>query len=205
MGTPVSLGRRQGGRPLDPVAFPGVESVERQGAPFWAGRAEQPTADLGADAEGAAAIEAGDVVATRPALVRGPVDLAVPHVAPTDSYSHRLVASRRLYDQGVVVGAAPALAALVPSAAVRVNPHDLDDLGIASGGLVRVRTASASAVVAVMADPSLPRHAVATDFNVPLAGDGLGGRAAGSPSGASTVGDLIAAAAPVTELRLETP
>jgi formylmethanofuran dehydrogenase subunit D len=72
-----------------------------------------------------------------------------------------------------------------------VNPHDLDDLGVAAGGDVRVRTARTSLVVPAVPDPSLPRRVVAADVNVPLA-DG-------------TVGDLIDTTAPVTELRLETP
>ena len=40
--SPVSIGRRAA--PLDPIAVPGVESVERQGAPPRAGLAEPPTA-----------------------------------------------------------------------------------------------------------------------------------------------------------------
>ena len=79
---------------------------------------------------------------------------------------------------------------MAPSA-LRANPHDLDDLGVSAGGQVRLRSATASAVVAVEPDPSLPRQVVAADFNVPL-GDG-------------TVADLIDRAFPVVDLRMETP
>jgi len=118
------------------------------------------------------------------------VDLTVPHVARNDSYSMRLVASRTLYDGGAAVGAVPALAGLVAPSPLRVNPQDLDDLGVVPGGSVRIRTATASAEVTVLADPSLPRKVVSADFNVPL--------------GETTVADLIDTSAPVVDLRMET-
>jgi hypothetical protein len=113
-------------------------------------------------------------------------------VTPVDSYSLRLVASRTLYDLGAAVGAVPALADLVPSSPLRANPHDLDDLGVTAGGSVRLRTATASLVAAVVPDPSLPRKVVAAEFNVPLDGDG-------------TVADLIDCGDPVVAVRMETP
>ena len=183
--TPVALGHRPGAAPLDPIAFPGVESVERQGAPPRAGLAESPSAGLGAT--GRTTAEEG----TPPPVLAGPVGLDVPHVAPTDSYSLRLVSGRRLYDLGAAVRATPALAGLVGESALRVNPHDLDDLGVAAGGDVRIRTARASLVAPAVPDPSLPRRVVVADFNVPLAG--------------GSAAELIDAAAAVTELRLETP
>ncbi|MHB1710683.1 MAG: molybdopterin oxidoreductase family protein, partial [Acidimicrobiales bacterium] len=210
--TPVALRRRPATTPLDPIAFPGVESVERQGAPPRAGLAELPTAGteglvrprastrrasddppaLGpapTTPTGPAAVpETGTTV---PTMLSGPADLAVPHVAPTDSYSMRLVASRRLYDRGSAVGAVEVLAGLVADAELRVNPHDLDDLGLSTGARVRVRTAATSLVLEAVPDPSLPRNVVAADFNVPLA--------------EGTVADLIDITSPVTELRLETP
>ena len=50
--TPVELSRRQVAAPLDPIAVPGVESVERQGAPPRAGFSEFPTADVAAEPSG---------------------------------------------------------------------------------------------------------------------------------------------------------
>jgi len=184
--TPVSLGRGTGSSPLDPIAFPGVESVERQGAPPRAGLAESPTAGLDVDRDDTATGDGG-----RPSMLAGPVELDVPHVTPTDSYSVRLVTGRRLYDLGAAVRATPALAELVEESALRVHPQDLDALGVPAGGDVRVRTATTSLVVPAVPDASLPRRVVAADFNVPLA-DG-------------SVSDLLSADAPVTELRLETP
>jgi NADH-quinone oxidoreductase subunit G len=186
----VTIGRRSASAPLDPIAVPGVESVERQGAPPRAGLAESPTAGLGADAARSDATS-GEGDLPRPEPLSGPVDLNVPHVAPNDSYSLRLVASRVLYDRGAAVGAVPALAALVSPSPLRVNPLDLDELGVESGGSVRVRTSTTSAVLAAVPDASLPRKVVAADFNVPL--------------DEGTVADLIDSAGPVVELRMETP
>ncbi|HXA33909.1 MAG TPA: NADH-quinone oxidoreductase subunit NuoG [Acidimicrobiales bacterium] len=187
--TPVELSRRRPAAPLDPIAVPGVESVERQGAPPRAGFAEFPTAETAAGQ--LAPNGNGPGGSARPALIRGPMALAPPRVPMTDSYSHRLVAGRRLYDHGAAVSSIPSLAGLVGASPLRANPHDLDDLGVAAGGRVRVRTAKTSVVVEVAPDPTLPRRVVAVDFNVPL-GDG-------------TAGDLIDATLPVTELRMETP
>ncbi len=191
--SPVSL---TVGRPrLDPMAVPGVESVERQGAPPRAG-----LAGLLGDGSGGSDADAPDApddgtrdgaAPVRPSVLSGPADLAVPHVAPIDGYSVRLVASRILYDHGAAMNAVDALSGLVEPAVLRVNPHDLDDLGVAAGGSVRLRSATASTVVPVAPDRSLPRRVVATEFNVPF-GDG-------------TVADLIDRAFPVVDLRMETP
>jgi anaerobic selenocysteine-containing dehydrogenase len=124
-------------------------------------------------------------------VLGGPPDVTAPYVGPTDSYSMRLVVSRTLYDDGAGVVASPALAALVRPATLRANPADLDDLGVAPGGDVRVRTATAETVVGTRPDDSLPPGVVATEFNVPF--------------GEGTVGDLIDLSKPVVELRMETP
>jgi len=179
----VSLARRNA--PLDPVAVPGVESVERQGASLQAGLAASPNAA----ADGPEAADPSDDGPSRPAVLSGPGEFAVPHVAPADGYSVRLVASRVLYDGGTAVASVSTLAGLVAPGALRANPHDLDELGVSSGGQVRLRSATASAVVPVEPDASLPRKVVAADFNVPL-GDG-------------TVADLIDRAFPVVDLRME--
>ena len=190
----VSLARRNA--PLDPIAVPGVESVERQGASLQAGLASSPNAaGSGGHAAPLAAVpaggssESGSDAPARPPLLSGPVELDVPHVSPADGYSVRLVASRVLYDGGTAVTTVGSLAGLVAPGALRVNPHDLDDLGVAAGDRVRLRSATATAEVPVEPDPSLPRKVVAADFNVPL-GDG-------------TVADLIDRAFPVVDLRME--
>jgi NADH-quinone oxidoreductase subunit G len=197
--TPVTIGTVD--RLLDPIAFPGVESVERQGAPPRAGLAEPPTAGIGEEPA-----ESGEGAGrpVRPAPVTGPVDLVLPNLPPVDGYSVRLVASRSLYDLGAAVSAAPALAGLVAPSPLRANPHDLDDLGVTPGGSVRLRSASASVLATVVPDPSLPRKVVSADFNRRLqAGTSVSNGGTGDTG--STVAELIDAATPVVEMRMETP
>jgi NADH-quinone oxidoreductase subunit G len=177
----VSLARRNA--PLDPIAVPGVESVERQGASLQAGLASSPNGSAGAPdapvADGPA----------RPPVLAGAAVFDVPHVSPADGYSVRLIASRVLYDGGTAVSTVGSLAGLVAPGVLRANPHDLDGLGVGAGDRVRLRSATTSAEVPVEPDGSLPRKVVAADFNVPL-GDG-------------TVADLIDRAFPVVDLRME--
>ncbi len=79
-----------------------------------------------------------------------------------------------------------------PRSPLRANPHDLDELGVAAGGSVRLRTATAVAVLTVVPDGSLPRKVVAADFNVPLR------RGDRRPTSSTP-------STPVIELRMETP
>ena len=181
--TTVSLGHRR--PPLDPIAVPGVESVERQGASLQAGLAASPNAA----ADGAVGAPGSEPGPPRPPVLSVPVELDVPHVAPADGYSVRLVASRVLYDGGAAVTTVGALAGLVAPSALRANPQDLADLGVTGGDRVRLRSATTSADVPVEPDASLPRKVVAADFNVPL--------------GEGTVADLIDRAFPVVDLRME--
>ncbi len=177
---------------LDPVAVPGVESVEWQGAPPRVGLTE-PLAPLPEAAVPGTDDAAGDGP-VRPEPLALPVEVRVPAVPEGDGDGFRLVASRTLYDRGSAVSAVPALAGLVAAGALRANPDDLDELGVAPGAPVRLRSDSATLVLPVAPDPSLPRRVVAADFNTPLAAEGDG-----------TVADLIDVGRPVVELRMEAP
>jgi anaerobic selenocysteine-containing dehydrogenase len=167
------------------MALPGVESVERQGAPPRSGSA-------GGDGSVRARIGA---LGAPPALLSGigSSDTDAAHVAPADSYALRLVATRRLYDAGSSVTGSPSLTPLVPPLVARANPYDLDRLGATTGDRVRVRSARGELVLPAEADPGVPRGAVAVDFNVPV-GPGTPGNA---------VATLIDSRNPVTEVRLE--
>jgi NADH-quinone oxidoreductase subunit G len=206
-GTPESLAHRAP-PPIDPIAIPGVESVERQGAPPRAGLAELPEAiEEPGSPSGRAAIASGGTSPagggpSRPAVLSAPGARTPPHVPPTDNYSMRLLVVRTLYDQGSAVTGSAALAALVQPATLRVNPADLDDLGVSAGDRVRIRTADAETVIAVAPDASLPRRVVATEFNVPF-GSGADDEAAPVEGTVQTVADLIDVGRPVVELRLE--
>jgi NADH-quinone oxidoreductase subunit G len=171
--------------PIDPMALPGVESVERQGAPPRSGAA-------GGDGSVGARIAA---LGEPPALLSG-----IPawvgegaHVPPADSYALRLVATRRLYDAGSTVTGSPSLVPLVPHLVVRANSYDLDRLGATTGDQVRVRSVRGALVLPAEADDRIPRGALAIDFNVPVGSDAPGNAAA----------TLIDSSNPVTEVRLE--
>ncbi len=179
----AGLDHRDDVEPIDPIALPGVESVERQGAP--------PRVGTGGESRRASAAVA---LGTTPALLSGAGKAAEgPVVISTaDSYSLRLVAGRRLYDAGSSVTGSPSLTPLVPALVVRANPYDLDRLGAATGDQVKVRSARGELVLAAEADAGIPRGVVAVDFNVP--GAGSAGNAAAT---------LIDSRRPVTDVRLE--
>jgi anaerobic selenocysteine-containing dehydrogenase len=104
-----------------------------------------------------------------------------------DSYSLRLVATRKLYDAGVLVQHARSLSGLAPGTVLRVNPHDFGKLGIEEGSQVRVTSSRGSLTLEIRVDPAVPRGAAAAVFNQP----GVG------------VSELIDATEPVTEVRIE--
>jgi predicted molibdopterin-dependent oxidoreductase YjgC len=171
--------------PIDPIALPGVESVERQGAPPRSGAA-------GGDGSVRARIAA---LGAPPALLSGVTAPGAQgaHVAPADSYALRLVATRRLYDAGSSVTGSPSLTPLVPALVARANPYDLDRLGAGTGDRVRLRSARGELVLPVEAESRVPRGAVAVDFNVP----------SGPDMPANAVSALIDSRNPVTEVRME--
>jgi NADH-quinone oxidoreductase subunit G len=172
--------------PIDPMALPGVESVERQGAPPRSGAA-------GGDGSRTSARIAAQ--GAPPALLSGlpDPDVSGAHVPPADSYALRLVAGRRLYDAGSSVTGSPSLTPLVPALVVRANPYDLDRLGATTGDQVRLRSGRGELVLPAEADGGVPRGAVAVDFNVPVGPEAPG----------NAVATLIDSSNPVTEVRME--
>ena len=176
--------RRQGVDPIDPIALPGVESVERQGAPPRSGAA-------GADSTIHARIAAQG---SPPELLSGlPSEGAAAHIPPAENYKLRLVATRRLYDAGSSVTGSPSLTPLVPPLVARANPYDLDRLGAKNGDRVRVRSDRGELVLPTEADERVPRGTVAVDFNVPVGPDTPG----------NAVATLIDSRHPVTDVRME--
>ncbi len=190
----VSITRRRDPERVDPIATPGIESVERQGAPPRAGISE-PAGGSGEDEDR----PTGDVPAT-PALISLTAGVSAPKLPPPDSYSLRLVSRRRLYDNGVMTRSCTGLVPLVEPAPLRANPYDLERLGVATGGRVRVRSARGSIVALVQEDEAVCRGVVSMDFNVEGVADGDRAAAAAGPVAA----DLVAAGEAVTDVRLET-
>ncbi len=209
--SPVALRRRLSPEPFDPMATPGIESVEAQGAPPRAGRAEP----LGGEGEsenissgGAGGANGSDRSdGGRPRPLRWPQPVAVPTLPPPDSYSVRLVSGRVLYDRGVLLGACDSLGALVPAAGLRAHPHDLEKLGVGDGGAVRVRSARGDVVLDAVADAAVPRGVASIDFNLDAEAPGTDGSGTdGSGTGRRAVASaLIDSREPVVDVRLETP
>jgi NADH-quinone oxidoreductase subunit G len=169
--------------PIDPMALPGVESVERQGAP----------PRVGTGASDPAAEHVGDL-GSPPPLLSGTGTGGEPLQIPKpDSYSLRLVSGRRLYDAGCSVTGSPSLTPLVPTLVARANPYDLDRLGAKTGDRVKVRSARGELTLAAESDEGVPRGVVAIDFNVP-------GGASAVPNAVATIIDSRQL---VTDVRLE--
>jgi NADH-quinone oxidoreductase subunit G len=166
---------------IDPTSDPGIGSVETHGVKAAATAPTPPRRTRRiSPPEGA------------PPALLGPDDAGAQAPADTpaapDAYSLRLVAGRKLYDAAVGTGFSPSLAGLAPGAYIRINPYDLDRLGLRSGDRVRVSARRASFVVQASSDRGIPRGSAWMPFNQP---DG----------GASRLIDSDQA---VTDVRLET-
>ncbi len=177
--TPVTIGT-VGPRPIDPIATPGIVSVEEQGAPL----------DLGAARPAGASDAAWHIPSpARPRPVTFEPGAVVPAVGPAKG-AYRLVVRRTLYDRGTFVVESPSLAPLVREPAVFVNPDVLKRLGVDPGAMVTVRAARDSLVLPVRVDVSLGRRVVSVVAN--LAGPGERGANA-----------LVDGSVPATDVWLE--
>lgn len=114
---------------------------------------------------------------------------APPGSAPgRDGYALRLVVGRTLYDSGVIVTHTPEFEPLCAPPKLRVNPVELARLGVEPGGTVRITSARGSIVMWIVDDASVPAGVGV----IPFSADGEG------------ASQLIDAAAPVTDVRVET-
>ena len=191
-GTPVSIeGMRVPAGPTDPTSGgPGGRDEPDDGDEDDGeedGREDQ--GDAGAGAAGGADVELPPTdVPGRPPLVQFRAPDGRPAVPTLDNYSLRLIATRKLYDLGTLVQHSPSLAELAPGSRLRLNPYDFNRLGIDEGGEAKVTSARASANMAVVSDPDVPRGRAALLVNQP---------------GADPFA-LIDATAIVTDIRVET-
>ena len=108
-------------------------------------------------------------------------------VPPRDAYALRLVAGHLLYDAGSTVTESPSLSPLAPGSVLLVHRSDRERIGVDDGGEVRVTTTRGSLTLPVCTDDATPQGVAFLAFNQPGAG----------------AGDLIDAAEPVTDLRVE--
>jgi len=108
--------------------------------------------------------------------------------APTrNSYDHRLVVSRKLYDRAVGTEMARSLAHLAPREGAHVNPLDLERIGVADGDDVELVGAKGTAILPIRANPAVARGTLWAPFN-------QGGRA---------IEELIDVGAAIADVRIE--
>ena len=112
---------------------------------------------------------------------------SAPDAPAPDAYSLRLVATRKLYDQGTATQHSQSLAALGTDNAVRLHPHDFDRLGIEAGTTVTITAASGSIKLPAVPDDGVPKGSAAVLVN----------------QAGPVVGTLIDASAAVTDVRVE--
>jgi NADH-quinone oxidoreductase subunit G len=151
------------------------------------GQASEGNADSDTDTDADAEVTLAPAAPARPDLIRF-AGAERPPLAPVDAYSFRLVATRKMFDQGTIVQANPHLAGLAPGTVARVHPADADRLGLQAGDRAVLRTSRTSLTLPVHPDPGVPRGAVALVVH----------------QADVSVGELIAAGSAVTEIRVET-
>jgi NADH-quinone oxidoreductase subunit G len=124
----------------------------------------------------------------RPAVLRYRSAAPSQDLPAVDQYALRLIAFRRLYDRGTLTQQSPSLAGLATSSPVRVNPADLDRLGVRSGSRMRFSSVRTAMVFEVEADAGVPKGTALMTFNQPGPGPA----------------DFIDVSQPVTDIRVET-
>ncbi|MDQ1403912.1 MAG: NADH-quinone oxidoreductase subunit [Actinomycetota bacterium] len=146
----------------------------------------EATADT--DDEAAGADATGEAPVNRPALLSFAAPERAGDVPALDSYSLRLVTGHKLYDSATSVRRSPSLAGLVAKGKLRVNPYDLDRLGLTTGGRIRLQAPRATMVLEVVADAGVPRGSASLPFNLP----------------SEPAADLIDGSLAVNDVRIET-
>jgi NADH-quinone oxidoreductase subunit G len=130
-------------RALDPMAFPGIKSINTVGLGELSGAVIEDHVTEAASPTGASL---SDVAAGR--------KVEVPNY---DAYAVALLVSRRLYDHGVAVQGSPALANLVAKTTAYLNHFDLDRLGLTTGDQVNVIGLNGTHTVPVTLSDATPR------------------------------------------------
>ena len=201
-------------RRIDPIATPGIESVEEQGAPLAAGAAMSPGAEPagdeeeGLDQDEVVGVDAGEgdgaarddkappprpVARTRPpGLLRLDTGAwTAAKLPPPGEGSLRLVVRRGLYDYGTLVQSARSLAPLVRPQQLFVALGAAEDLGVGVGDEVKVTSGHGEIVLEVVEDARIPEGVGLLQFNA-------------APIYEASASALIASSAPAVEVRLET-
>jgi len=117
-----------------------------------------------------------------------PPPTASESLAPAnDAYSLRLVATRRMYDNGTMVQACPASSGLAAAVQVRLHPSDFAKLGVEAGTLVKIVSGKGELMAPIAVDPGVPMGSAVIPANAPDA----------------NANRLIDVSTPVTDVRVE--
>ncbi len=150
-GVVVPIGRTSvaiGSRTLDPIATPGITSVDEQGAPMRVGKTLSSV-------QRAVSIEP-ELQGLLETVTGGPLVVA----PKPDSYTYRLSVRRSLFDQGSLVQSSPSLAPLAGPLLLRVHPQELARLGVEDGGRLSLRSSKRAIEVTVLEDATLDHQVV---------------------------------------------
>jgi len=180
-----------------------AEIAMRLGTDLGFGAVADVTLAISADVDAYAEVTDGSLTVTPDGILA-----TAPHIDPADAptvtlgdrnaYDYRLIVSRTLYDAGVLTAQSPSLAPLARRSAVFVNPLDLPRIGSAVGQDVKISSSRATVVLPLATDDSVQRGTAWVPFNQPAV---LG--AAPESTRSVKIGDLIDAAASVTDVRIE--
>lgn len=131
--------------PMDPVAFPGIRSVDTVGLSTGSGAvASLEPRSLGT----ATTVTMSDV--TLPAFT----------LPPLNAYALRAVVAKVLYDDGVTISATPALSGVRQATVVRVHPTDLERFAMGDGDQVVLASDHGTTQVTVTGDDRVIRGTV---------------------------------------------
>ena len=154
-------------------------------------RVEDVTAAIAAEVPGFQGVTLDALAADRNGVLAEVVAAELPAATHSagqrNSYDHRLVVGRKLYDRAIGTAMSHSIAKLAPGAGAHLHPLDLDALGVADGGDVRLIGQKATAILPAVANPSIARGVVWAPFN----------------QAGGTVEDLIDASAAVIDVQIE--
>ena len=149
------------------------------------------TAAIAAEVPGFQGVTLEALAADRNGVLTEVVAAELPTVSHSagqrNSYDHRLVVGRKLYDRAIGTAMSHSIAKLAPGAGAHLHPLDLDALGVADGGDVRLIGQKATAILPAVSNPTIARGVVWAPFN----------------QAGGTVEDLIDASAAVTDVQIE--
>ena len=106
----------------------------------------------------------------------------------SNSYALRLVARRKLYDNGTGTAMSPSISHLADGATISLHPSDSDRLGLTAGDHVNVTSSRTTVAIPVNPDSAVPRGVAVMGVNQPGCG----------------AGELIDLRADFTEIQVET-